>query len=433
MATRYKTGSKRFFGQAPLPSGYEAEGTPSDFTLPPVGVEDVDTGIFKLFRDEIALQVTAPGPDGAAVIKDVPIVLAAGEKWAMVKRGRALRDRSGSLILPLITIGRTNISQTPNDDIAGRGTNQQTGEIVIRRRLAPEDRGHQNLINRNLLTGQENVAVEPGDREPADGLTSLRELGDLADRVETVDGAWLAPERRNNVYETIVVPAPQFYTVKYDVIIWTQFEVQMNQVIEQLLSSMLPQGNAWRVEAEDREWGKKGYWFIATLDGNLYASQNNYDDLSTTERLIKYQFSLNVPAYLLASRAPGTPIPVRRYVSAPSIDFGITISPLEELGSRGLSDPYLGADDPTLPLADGKVATADQRRDGTTRLYPNRVSPEDPALSSISRGRGSSRYKTVRIPMADGSTVTRNVKIKTVNEGTGETVYSPDTDLGFPR
>lgn len=431
MATRFKTNSTRRFGQAPLPTGYDAESTPEGFTIPPVGIEDVDTSLFTLFDKEIPMQVTAPDPEtGAAIMKPVPIIFAAGEKWAMLKKGRAPRDKNGTLILPLITIGRKNISQTPGDDVSGRGINQQGGELVIRRRLSQSDRHYQNLINRLLIKNQQNVAVGHDERTLDDQLTTSREVGDRSEEVEIRDGALLTPDRKNNVWETIVIPAPQFFTAEYEVIIWTQYEIQMNQIIEQLISSFLPQGNAWRLEAADREGAKKGYWFVATVDGNLYTSQNNYEDMSTTERVIKYQFGIKVPAYILASRTPGAPVPIRRYVSVPTIDFTVSAGISELDDELGVDDPYLGADDPTLPLTDDPTARKDQRRDGTTRLYPNRISPHDPALETLPRGSRPARYKKIVVIDHLGNQVCRYVKIKTVNEHTGETVYSADTDLG---
>lgn len=430
MATRYKTGSTKRFGQSPLPSGYDGASGPEDFSIPPVGIEDIDTAIFDLFNDEIPLLVTAPGPSGVAITKRVPIIFSGGEKWAMLKKGRAMRDRNGSLILPLISIGRKNITQTPNNDIAGRGINQQGGELVIRRRLAGSDRAFQNLINRTLIPNQENVAVGHESPSVTDQITTGRDVGDRTNEPTIQDGGLLLPNRRDNVWETIVVPAPQFFTATYDVIIWTQYDVQMNQIIEQLISSFLPQGNAWKIEATDRSGAKKGYWFIASVDGNLFSTQNNFEDMSTTERMIKYQFTINVPGYILASRTPGAPVAIRRYVSVPTIDFSIATG-IDELNeSLGIDDPFLGADDPTLPLSDNPTGTTDQRRDGRTRLHPNRNSPHDPALSTRPRGSQGQRYKKITGVNHRGETVCRYIKIKTVNEHTGETVYSPDTDFG---
>ena len=108
------------------------DGPSSTLTIPSCGIEDVDLSLFNLFDKEIPFQVTTD--DG---IKPVPVIFAAGEKWALNKRKRAIRDKMNTLILPLITIVRTEISQDPTIDIAGRGTGR-----------------HQRLIARGTLIGR---------------------------------------------------------------------------------------------------------------------------------------------------------------------------------------------------------------------------------------------------------------------------------------
>ena len=52
------------------------------------------------------------------------------------------------------------------------------------------------------------------------------------------DGAYLAPNLNNNVFETIVMPMPQFYTAKYQVTIWTQYTQHSNQIMEKIFSDV---------------------------------------------------------------------------------------------------------------------------------------------------------------------------------------------------
>lgn len=421
MPTRYNTQSRPYFGVPGLQSGFAGDATaPSDLTIPAVGIEDVDMALFHLFDKELPLEVSVSDKNRAE-IKRVPVIFGSGEKWAMLKRGRAIRDRNNTLILPLITITREVVQQTPNDDVTGRGINQQTGEIVIRRRLDKSDRAYQKWVNRLLLKNQQNLAVPTGQGDSGQ-LTTGRTIGDLADDPMVQDGALLVPDRKNNTYETIVIPAPQFFTAVYEVTFWTQYTVQMVQLIEQLISSFLPQAQSWRLDTP------KGYWFVATVDGNVYNPENNFDDMSQEERLIKYKFSVKVPGYMLGTRVPGAPVPLRRYVSAPTVSFDIG----EESQAGNVDDPFLGADDPTLSLADGSTRRRDQRRTGSTRLFPNPdvVPDDDPARLSVPRGQQLAKYKRVIGLDRNGKQVTRFVRVSTRNRYTGETVFASDTDLG---
>jgi len=424
MTTRYDARSKTRFGVPGLPSGYEGNSS-NDFTIPPVGIEDVDKALFNLFNEEIPLTVSG---ENLTENRRVPVIFFAGEKWALNKKLRALRDRNNALILPLFTGVRTTIVQDPVADITGRGINQQTGEIVIHRRLDKSDRGYQGLINRLFLQHQKNLAVSPSLADPGQ-LTTLRDIGDMADDPVVMQGGLLASNRLNNVYETIVIPSPQFFTATYDITIWTQYTSHMNQILEQIISSQLPQGNTWRLMTP------AGYWFMATVEGNSYTAETNTDDYSQTERIVKYKFVIKVPAYMIATKVPGAPVPIKRYVSSPTISFTTGIGDETSTTDATVPDPFLGSDDPTLPLDandDAKSKRTDQRYVAGTRLYPNiaAINPQDPALKAFSRGTLPPRFKKITGLDKNGKLVTRVVRTSSSSNAQGETVLAPDANLG---
>src|SRR5581483_8832469 len=467
MPTRFnsQSSSQVRLGIPPLQSGYQGKSTSRDLVIPPVGIDDVDRALFNLFDKEIPFTVVggADDPDG---LRKVPVLMTAGEKWALNKRQRGLKDRNGALILPIITIIRTNIFQTPNEDITGRGINQQTGEIVIRRKLDRTDRDYQQLVNRLLVPNQQNLAVNPQNAYPtsvstivpgefgddlfgADApfgeetdvqnftpqLTTLRSVGNLEQDPAIQQGGLLIPNRANNVWETVVVPAPQFFTAQYDVTFWTQYTKHMNQLIEMLIASFLPQGNQWQLNTP------KGYWFLANVDANTYTADNNADDYSQVERLIKYKFVVKVPGYILATGVPGAPVPLKRYLSSPTIEFSIGTNTAELDEGDSSINPFLGADDPTLPLgsdSDQQPNWANRQRDQRntrgTRLYPNEdvsVNPDDPAVGVLPRGTRPGRFKKVTGYDKNGNLVTKLFRVKSINKFTGETVLSPaDATLG---
>lgn len=418
MTTRFNAVDAINYNVPGVKSGYDGN-IKSDLSIPSCGLEDVDIALFLLFDKEIAPSV---GGQDTQELKRVPIVFAAGEKWAMLKKNRPLRDRNNTLILPLVTIMRTGITQG-SDDITKRGINQQTGEIVVRRRLDKSDRDYQNLINKQLILNQTNVAVASGSQYAlSHQFITGRQVGSLEKTADRIAGALLSSNRKNNVFETLVVPTPQFYTAKYQVTIWAQFTQHMNQIIEKIMSSFLPQGQAWKLVTE------KGYWFVATIEGGAYNIETNFDDMSTAERYTKCTFEVNVPAYVWASSAPGVPVPVKRYVSSPTIEFTMTnrggSSPA---GSEEFLDNFaLGSDDPTLPLDEQVNLRDDQRRPGWRKqvIQPSnsreKIDANDPALANTdARGTNPSLFKKIQI-----GNETKYVKIVTVNAATGETVYS---------
>lgn len=422
MPTRFNSNSLPRFGVSGI-ADKTHQGTP-DFVIPPVGIEDVDVALFNLFEKEISLKVSSDN----VTPKKVPVIFASGEKWAMLKKRRALRDNNNSLILPLLTIMRNSVSQDSASDIAGRGINQQTGEIVIRRRLDKSDRNFQNLINRFLLRNQKNVATNERRPHLDDQVLTDRTVGEDADEQFVLDGAWLADVKSKNIYETIVIPAPQFCTLSYEVTMWTQYTQHMNQLLEQIMSSFLPQANAWRLDTP------KGYWFIANVDNNSYDPENNYDDMSQDERIIKYKFAVTVKAYVFAGASPGTNIPIKRYVSSPVISFdtgleppGDTLPTIKDV----VNDPYLGSDDPTLPLGDSKTFRRDQRQSGT-RLYDpheDQLATLDPALMTRSSQQSRRLYKQITTQGPQGQASKTYARVYRVSSPSGETIIKPATDF----
>jgi len=204
--------------------------------------------------------------------------------------------------------------------------------------------------------------------------------------------------------------------------IWTQFTQHMNQIIEKIISSYLPQTNSWKLNTP------KGYWFIAKLEGGGYNVETSFEDMSTVERFLKCTLELKVPAYVWASNAPGVPVPVKRYVSSPIIDFAIeSRSTADGSGPEEFTDNYLlGNDDPTLPLNEEYSGRQDQRGDGIQTNSREKVYPNDLALESYPRGIKQSEYQKIQI-----GNDSKYVKVVSVNQATGETVYSAADFLGL--
>jgi hypothetical protein len=407
MANRFNANS----GEGGLPSGYT--GLISDRVIPSSGIEDVDRAIFNAFDKEMQFLVGTRDD-----VKKAPVIFASGEKWALLKKGTALRDKNGTLILPLITIVRGEISQDISKDITGRGINQQTGNIVIKRKLHSTDRGYQNTFNRLGINNQDSIAAAPGKGSPGSFETNRPGVGDLLLQDDVSAGAYIQPLDGKHAYEVITIPAPQFFNIKYEVTFWTQYTQHMNQLIEKLMSAYLPQGNAFKLETD------KGYWYVAHVDNNTFNPDSNFDDMSSEERIIRCKFSVSVNSYLLASEAPGVPAAARSYISAPVVSFDVaTEEPVEDVGD---TDFYLGVDDPTLPLDDKQFGRLKSLQKG--RINP--AAPNDPALDKMARAENPIKFKQiVYVDPVTGKQHTRTAKVNVINKQTGESVISNVTDL----
>jgi hypothetical protein len=331
-----------------LQTGYEGS-SPSNFTIPSCEIEDVDIALHTLFNERIGFKNTVipDGENGPLNINKPYVIFATGERFALVKKLRPPRDKSKQLMLPAISIRRKSIAQT-SDDITSRGMNQFTGDIVITKRLASEDRDYQNLLNKLAIDH-----LNPGN--PSSNRTQ-GESGPNKD-IGTYQGALLDPKLGNNVWEIITIPQPQFYTATYEVTFWTTHTLHMNYLIMTLLAAQLPQGKTFRLNTA------KGYWFIATIADEI-SSADNLDDFKEEKRIIRYTFQVTVKAFVLATNGPGNPVPIRRSISATDISFEMEVPPgqvLSPQGPRRPKDTKFTLTDIEVDDSTSQTPTTDQR------------------------------------------------------------------------
>lgn len=289
-------------GTEQLPNGYSGSDQPSDFQIPSCGIADVDESVFRLFDEELGFssQKIIKGINGAVNIKKPIVIFATGERFAIVKKLRPVRDVNGALMLPAISIRRTAIEQS-YANTNSMGINQTTGEYIIKRRLDSSDRDYQNLVNKLLINN-------------ANETSTRRIQGENSKDPSIEEGMLLDPKLGNNVFEIIAIPQPQFYSATYEIVYWTSFTEHMNYLIETTLSSQLPQGKMFKLNTS------KGYWFIGYLDDSVQ-SQENIEDFKEDERIIRYSFTMKVNAWILTARGPGQPIPFKKYISATQFTF----------------------------------------------------------------------------------------------------------------
>ena len=299
---------------------WEGTNIPEDFYIPPCGIEDIDRALFYLFDRRLAFSI-----DVNNVPKKVPVVFSTGERFALNRREPPIRDRNNALILPIIAVKRNSI----NFDAALQGVgsaiaNRDQDGYIIRRKLSKKDRNYQNLVNKLRLKNQDNVAnrknfsasdIFPGNRNLPGTVASRRNGNNLSYR-DDPSGKLLRPDIGQNIFEVIQVPYPKFILANYEVTFWTQYTVHMNQLLESLVSQFDGQEKGFSIKTD------AGYEFVAMFKGE-FSPENNFNDFSSDERIIRYSFSVQVPGFILAPRNPGMPLPYRRYYTAPHIEFGI--------------------------------------------------------------------------------------------------------------
>ena len=299
--------------------GFEGDNPPDGFDFPSIGIEDIDRAVFKLFDEKLNFQTTQKGES-----KKVPVVFAAGERFALTRRKNPIRDKNNALILPIISVMRGDVDFS--SDMGGKKTPiafREQPTYTIKKRLSKRDREYQNIINKQGLMNQDNVSsrknfiaddIVPGNVAYPGNLASRRN-GPATSFIANGDKIILRENLGNNIFEIIEIPYPEFISINYDVIFWTQYLTQANQMMETLLLNFEGQGEEITIKTD------AGYELVAFFKPP-FSNSSNLDNYSDDERIIKHSISFSVPGYILNPKHPGIPNLLRVYTSAPIIDFG---------------------------------------------------------------------------------------------------------------
>lgn len=308
MSTRYDKQAK---SPHSITGGYE--GTDSgDIHVPPCTIEDVDRAVFNLFENQIPLQYIHRKKS-----KRIPVIFATGERFAVLRRKKPLKDKNNALILPLVSIMRTGVTQ----EVAHGMATSETQTITIKKRISKESETYKRLLN-NVFKNMDEAASKghrdgDGDTGAAPGKLATRRSSTSAS-VDSREGRLLAPSISNNIYEVYTIPPVKYFTTTYDITFWAQYTQQMNDMITALMSSY--QDNNRRTFKLETD---KGYWFVGFTDPDM-SPGNNYDDFTDNERLVRYNFTMRVGGYMIMPEFPGSKTGIRRTISAPDITFDVT-------------------------------------------------------------------------------------------------------------
>ena len=335
-------------GKDQLPTGYDTQGNDaSTFSIPACGLEDVDTAVHSLFDTDIKFRSYQAnvGSQKEINLKKPFVIFATGERFALAKRLKPYRDRNGLLLLPAISIRRTGLEQQHGDTFFG--------ELTIKRRLDPADKDYQSLINRYLLKNVPNLPTTFRDNRGVDvDATSIQE-GMLLDNINK-------DFKSNHIYEIVAMPFPQFFTATYEIVFWTTYTTHMNYLIETFMASQITPGKGFYLKTD------KGYWFNANVETAINP-QDNFEDITDSERIIKYSVTLSVRGFLLAPQGAGQRVPFKRYLSAVNVSFETVTAEGDVAEQRNIDNFNESKEDLTK---DNRFILTDLEQDPETKQKP---------------------------------------------------------------
>jgi hypothetical protein len=197
--------------------------------------------------------------------KKVPVIWSGAERAYQSKRDQAVRDEAGALILPLITIERTGFAKRMDK----KGTiqanimpvnDEKGGSIQIARRIKQDKTSNFMNAKSKRKRGQLNF---PGLKQ---------------DKL---------------VYETISIPIPVYVTINYSVVLRTEYQQQMNELMTSFITN--PGGVNYIILKDGEHHRYEG--FIQ----QDYSLKNNLSNFSNEERKFETTLEIEVLGYIFGA------------------------------------------------------------------------------------------------------------------------------------
>ena len=239
----------------------------------PSTLETIDYAIYDWLNEEMNLSCTTNKG-----FKKTPLVWVSGERSWQVKNHKDLRDADGALIFPIITLDRTSLVKDPTKKGMFWGNidpvqDAKGGSITIARKINQDKTA--NFTNASAYRKRSKIASNEGD----------------------VGGSQInfPNKKRDNpkiVYETITIPMPVYVTVTYVISIRTEYQQQMNELVQPFVTST----------------GGINY-IILKRDGHSYEtfiqqefeSNNNTTELGEETRIYETKININILGYLVGA------------------------------------------------------------------------------------------------------------------------------------
>tara|TARA_Y100000034_G_scaffold60777_1_gene73826 strand:+ start:394 stop:1257 length:864 start_codon:yes stop_codon:yes gene_type:complete len=215
----------------------------------PSTLETIDEAFFQYVDEVFNIHTTTRNG-----FEKVPILWMTAERSYQIKNDKNLRDKHGSLILPIATIERTSVEKDPTK----KGiffanvppvNDEKGGSIVIARKI--KQNKTRNFANADAyrLFGQLNYPFK----------------------------------NKKIVYQTVSVPMPVYVTINYSITLRTEYQQQMNEMLTPFITKI--GGINYFVFKKDK------HSYEAFIEQE-FAQDNNISALAEEEKM--YQTAVNI-------------------------------------------------------------------------------------------------------------------------------------------
>ena len=233
--------------------------------LPTVSFKDIDSAIFYYFENVIKPSVMQ---NGSKI--NVPVIYGSPERWAAIQKDGYYRDKDGKIQTPLIMFKKSSIEK--NRTLGNKLDGNEVNNFIIYEKKYSK----RNIYDRFSITT---------NREPSKEL-----------------------------YGIVI---PDYVTITYQCIIFTDYVEQCDKLIEALNF------------ASDSYWGdKERYRFRAMID----SFTPTVEVTQGQDRAVKATFSIRLNGYIITDTYNRDKANLKKYYSKAQVNFGFeTVGDLETL------------------------------------------------------------------------------------------------------
>jgi hypothetical protein len=227
-------------------------------------LETVDFALYEWVNEKIN-----PHANTAEGYKKVPVIWTSSERTHQIKNNKDIRDSSGMLLFPIISIDRTGFKKDANK----RGAlpaylipqnDEKGGTITVSRVIQQEKTSNYNNADRTRLIGGNNNVSRLSIKDPR----AIKKV----------------------VYETTTIPMPIPIVVNYSIFIKADYVQQINEIISPFLTTVY--NNRYFVINKD------GHKFEAFLS-NDFTQENNYASLNEERKIYGTKIDVEVEARII--------------------------------------------------------------------------------------------------------------------------------------
>jgi hypothetical protein len=199
--------------------------------------------------------------------KKVPVLWVSGERSSYRKK-RLLYDDNGVVILPAITLERGEVEKNPS---------KRSSIFSLIQNIKDEKGGAVTIARRINQEKTSNFATADAFRKR--GFTTTQDRN---------------RKRKNKkvVYETITVPVPMYLEISYNIMIQSEYQQQMNEILLPFINQ--PGADNYFLLKKD------GHTFEAFVDP-VYSIENNVSNLQDELRSYQTNISIRVLGYTIGA------------------------------------------------------------------------------------------------------------------------------------